>query len=208
MEGKDEPKKISEEPMKAKVALDLYLSMGVDRSIAKVAEQMGKASGYKRHLEDWSSRYKWVERARVYDEEQLERKRTERQKQIDEMNRRHIRLAIKQQENAIAAIEKLKNSKKGLGSIAAVNLLKLAIDIERLANDAATEQIALTGNKNADPVDVIVETFWGRGTDPRKRTEPVEEPAKEGNEMAESDDEGPEVSVEFGIDIPEDEEEG
>lgn len=204
MEGKDEPRKPhrkpKEESSKAKLFCDAYLSLGVERSLAKLAlAGVDDMTVPKRWIEDWSRWYGWVARAEAYDKEQLERKRTERQKQIDEMNKRHIRLAIKQQENAIAAIEKLKNSKKGLGSIAAVNLLKLAIDIERLANDAATEQIALTGNKNADPVDVIVETFWGRGTDPRRKSEPVEEPAKEGNE-------DPEVSVEFGSDDEEEEE--
>lgn len=192
MEGKDSPKnnkKIPKESSKAKAAYYVYESLGLDRSISKVAQQMGHPyPGYERHLEEWSRLYGWVERARKWDDEQLERKRIERQKQIDEMNKRHIKLAIKQQENAIEVIERLKSIKGrgGLGSIAAVNLLKLAIDLERLANDAATEQIALTGNKNADPVDIIVETFWGRGTDPRK-SEQLNEPAETGIETNEED---------------------
>lgn len=192
MEGKDSPKnnkKIPKESSKAKAAYYIYESLGLDRSISKVAQQMGHPyPGYERHLEEWSRLYGWVERARKWDDEQLERKRIERQKQIDEMNKRHIKLAIKQQENAIEVIERLKSIKGrgGLGSIAAVNLLKLAIDLERLANDAATEQIALTGNKNADPVDIIVETFWGRGTDPRK-SEQSEELTETGIETNEED---------------------
>lgn len=192
MEGKDSPKnkkKIPKESSKAKRACDLYVSMGPDRSIAKVAEQLGHPPGYVRTLEEWSRLHGWVKRASAYDEEQLERQRRERQKQIDEMNKRHIKLAVKQQENAIEVIERLKSikGKGGLGSIAAVNLLKLAVDLERLANDAATEQIALTGNKNADPVDLIVETFWGRGTDPRK-SEQSKEPAETDSESDEEED--------------------
>jgi len=179
--GKDSQKKIPPESAKAKRAYLLYEGLGPDRSMAKVAEQLGHPPGYVRVLEEWSRLYGWVKRASAYDEEQLERQRRERQKQIDEMNRRHIKLAIKQQENAIEVIERLKaiKGRGGLGSIAAVNLLKLAVDLERLANDAATEQIALTGNKNADPVDLIVETFWGRGTDPRRNAEQSKEPADE-----------------------------
>jgi len=64
------------------------------------------------------------------------------------------------------------------------------------------QKLELTG-KDEGPVDVTVETFWGRGTDPRRTSEPLEEvPAiDEGKEDSGKDDE-------FGVDVPgEDEDE-
>ena len=46
----------------------LYLKMGPERSISKVAEGLQKGSGYEKHLRRWSSKYSWVERAAAYDE--------------------------------------------------------------------------------------------------------------------------------------------
>jgi hypothetical protein len=161
-----------QESVKAKAACDEYLAMGYERSLTKLCAVLGKPPGFLRTLQEWSRTFGWVERAKEYDKEQLNRKQIEHQKAIDEMNKRHIRLAMEQQANAMGVIERLKSVKGrgGMGAIAAVNLLKLAVDLERVANDAATEQVALTGNKNADPLDVtIVETFWGRGTDPRRK---------------------------------------
>ena len=80
------------------------------------------------------------------------------------------------------------------GAAATVQLLKFATDIERIARGAATEQLALTGKDGGKvEMDVIVETFWGRGTDPRRKVEEIDE---EPTEI--EDDSG--IDVEFGDD--------
>ncbi len=194
----EEPK-APQESTKAKIACDLYLSMGPDRSMAKVVEQLGRPPGYRRMLETWSSQYHWAERARKYDDEQLKRKQKSHQKALDDMNDRHAQIAITQQKVALEVIQRLKQikGKGGIGAIAAVQLLKLSTDLERIARGASTEQIALVGNKDADPVDITVETFWGRGTDPRRK-------APEDTAQAETSEEDPEVDADFDSDVEED----
>lgn len=46
----------------------IYMKMGPDRSISKVADKLQKGSGYAKHLRRWSSKYNWVERCRDYDQ--------------------------------------------------------------------------------------------------------------------------------------------
>jgi hypothetical protein len=178
--------------------------MGLDRSMAKVAEQMGKASGYKRQLEEWSSYYKWAERARAYDEEQLNRRRKMRQNALDKLYDKLAKVCSEELEKTWKDIDKLRNSKNGLGSIASVNLAKLLIDTQiQVLGGNEKQKVELTGKDGGKiEMETVVETFWGRGTDPRRkeRTE-VEEPSPQIEEEAEG-------SAEFGIDIPEDEEEG
>lgn len=54
------------ETSKAFTAFTNYIQLG-DRSQAKLAEKLGKSSGYTRQLETWSSTYNWVQRAEAYD---------------------------------------------------------------------------------------------------------------------------------------------
>jgi hypothetical protein len=46
----------------------MYRDMGPTRSIARVNRDNGKRAGWLRQLEDWSSDWNWVERARAYDD--------------------------------------------------------------------------------------------------------------------------------------------
>lgn len=194
-------KNIPKESSKAKDAYYLYESLGPDRSIAKVAVQLGHSPGYQRTLEDWSRWYGWVKRAQAYDDEQLEKKRKARDKAYEEMNERHAQIGITQQKTALEVIKRLKSvrGKGGIGAIAAVQLLKLSTDLERLARGAATEQLAITG-KDGGPIetDIVVETFWGRGTDPRKRTESDDDSTNE--ESSQDEDEDTELTVEIDVD--------
>lgn len=45
----------------------IYLKMGPDRTLEKTRKELGKASGYCRQLETWSSKYNWVKRVQAYD---------------------------------------------------------------------------------------------------------------------------------------------
>lgn len=74
----DEPwTKRESETQKAYSRFCVYRDMGPDRSIAKVCEEIGKPSGYSRHLERWSSEHNWVSRAESYDTYMSERMREE-----------------------------------------------------------------------------------------------------------------------------------
>jgi hypothetical protein len=116
------------------------------------------------------------------------------------MDKEHALWGKEQALKAMAIIEEI-NAVNKFTSQAAVQLFKYATDLQRIAMGSATEQIALTGKDGgAMEMDVIVETFWGRGTDPRRKVTETTETVDEDPGDDEEDDE------EFGIDIPDDDE--
>lgn len=139
----------AQETPKATSAFREYCALGEARSLAKLAQMLGKSGGYVGQLERWSSAYGWVERAKLYDAERAQEKQRKRDAALEEMNERHISFAIQQQERAIKQIETLINA-KSFGSQATVQLLKLATDLERLARGAPTERSELTGKDGAE----------------------------------------------------------
>jgi hypothetical protein len=61
----------------------VYLELGPrERSLQKVCEELGKKSGYVRHLERWSSEHDWVDRAAAWDEHMAEKRRQEYEKEM------------------------------------------------------------------------------------------------------------------------------
>lgn len=203
MSDKEDPKKSKEESSKAKAACDLYVGMGVDRSLAKVAVQMGHPPGYARFLETWSSQFGWVERAKEWDKEQLEKRRNRREKELEKLHDELALLCREQWEKILKEdLDKLRKSKRGLGGITMVNLLKLAIDTHlHVLGDDDKQKIEITG-KDEGPLDIEVTTFWGRGTDPRRKSSDSDGTSKE---EAEEDEEDLGEDEEFGADVPEDE---
>lgn len=145
------------ETPRAAAAFEEYAAMGSSRSLRKLAKQRDK-SGTKagqilKQLGKWSSDHGWQERVRQYDKERIEEKRLQREAEIEEMNARHAEVGMKQQKKAIKQIKDL-IAAKAFGSVAAVQLLKLAMDLERLARGTATEQIAVT-DRHGDALPVI-----------------------------------------------------
>ncbi len=63
--------KLQETP-KAAAAFYEYCLLGYDRSLAKLAQKLGKTTAYIRHLETWSSHYHWQERVKEYNAKQAE----------------------------------------------------------------------------------------------------------------------------------------
>ena len=62
-----------DEPNKAYHRFSMYLKIGPERSIRKVAERLQKGSGYEKHLRRWSSKYNWVKRSGEYDRHLIEK---------------------------------------------------------------------------------------------------------------------------------------
>jgi len=182
----------SKETMKAKAFCDAYLAMGPTRSLDKLSEMEvdGMTVG-RRHLAGWSGKWNWVKRAEAYDAGQLEKKRMRREQELDSLYDELAKLCREERAKTLIDIEKLRSSEKGLGSIASVNLLKLLIDTHlHVLGDGDKHKIELTG-KDEGPLEVEVTTFWGRGTDPRRKVE-------DSTATAEQTDEESDVSVEFG----------
>lgn len=60
--------RLPKEPMKAWQAFVMYRDMGFDRTMEGVRLSLTKPSGYLRQLQEWSIRFEWVKRARLYDD--------------------------------------------------------------------------------------------------------------------------------------------
>lgn len=69
-------------------AFDLYLKMGTERGVYKVASQLGKSGTL---ISRWSVRWDWSERARAYDNELADADLKSKKKEIEAMNARHIK---------------------------------------------------------------------------------------------------------------------
>ncbi len=141
------PEHPARETSKAAQAFHEYCILE-DRSLAKLAKSWlltnGRPAANLRQLEIWSSAHNWVERVKMHDAEQAAIKQRKQQDAISQMNERHALIGTTQQKRAIDQIERLIKAEK-FGSQAAVMLLKLATDIERLARGAPTERSELTG---------------------------------------------------------------
>jgi hypothetical protein len=70
------------EPMKAWQAFVAYRNMGYDRTMDAVRIALARPSGYLRQLQDWSGRYEWVRRARLFDDHIERSARREAQRSI------------------------------------------------------------------------------------------------------------------------------
>jgi precorrin-6B methylase 1 len=149
------------ETPKAAAAYEEYAAMGPSRSLRKLAEKLDqiapKVSPGIETLKLWSSEHRWQERVRLHDAECIEERRQKREAETEAMNSRHALIGTTQQAKAMKQIDELIKAQK-FGSQAVVQLLKLALDIERLARGDATDRQEITG-KDGGPL--IIETQWG-----------------------------------------------
>lgn len=157
-----EPEPWAQQPRETNVAFDAFRAYRdmkpAKRSQARVAKELSKS---KPLMGRWSSRWKWVRRARAWDGEQDRRKRMAQLVEVEKMGRRHAqqaqtfgRVLI---EPAIALMEKLKDEKTtrefraALAKMAPDELIALArasagsypslMRAERLARGESTENI-------------------------------------------------------------------
>lgn len=134
-----------QETPKAYAAFLEYCALGPVRSLEKLAttwKTYGKPTANLRQLETWSSAHKWQDRVKLYDAERAEEKRLKNEAAIDAMNERQALMGMEQQERAVAQIEELMQA-KSFGSIAAVQLLKMATELERLARGADSNKMKI-----------------------------------------------------------------
>lgn len=150
---------MSKETTKSMAALNAYLEMGPSRSLAKLAQKWGKNTSYIRQLERWSSEYGWVEQAKQFDKEQAEERHRKQEQEISKMNQEHALLGRTQALRAVKQIEELIKVQK-FGSQAAVQLLKVSTDLERLARGAATDRQELMGKIDGDHVNTEKIMFY------------------------------------------------
>lgn len=140
------------ETPKAAAAFEEYAAMGPSRSLRKLAEKLHQsspeASPTIETIKVWSREHNWQERVKPYDAERIEEKRRKQEAEIEAMNQRHALIGTSQQAKAIKQIEALIEA-KSFGSMAAVQLLKLATDLERLARGVETDRTEVNANVTA-----------------------------------------------------------
>ena len=138
---------MAKESPKALAAFHEYCLLGPSRSLAKLAKassRFGMTTVSVRHLEQWSSAHKWVERAKLYDTEQVAEREQKHLEALLKMDEEHVVIARTAAIKAASLIQKRLDS-GDFGNYALVQLLKIATDLHRLALGAATERIEQTG---------------------------------------------------------------
>ena len=93
-----------DESEQAYAAFLIYRDMGANRSTEKVRQECGKN---KRLIERWSSRWKWVERCRAWDNQLQEAAYAQAVKRVREMSNRHTKTALKMQVEAVEALKRM-----------------------------------------------------------------------------------------------------
>lgn len=115
------------EGIKPYEAFDLYCKQGSNRSIRKVAQQLGKSAAI---ISRWSSAHDWRERVRAYDNEMKRLEMEEKKLSFRKMNERQIKAAGVLQAKAIEALKTLDLTTMRPRDIAA--FISEGVRIERL----------------------------------------------------------------------------
>lgn len=124
------------ESAKAFEAFELYCELGEERSIRKVAQQLLKSQPL---MSRWSSQWKWVSRARDYDNEKKRQELQAEKKAYRTMRERQLGIAIQFQKKAFDALQKLPIEAMTPKDIK--EFMKLGAEIERAnINISALEQ--------------------------------------------------------------------
>lgn len=113
-----------------------YRDLGPERSLDKLKQKLNK-SRTKSTLARWSGKYKWVERAKAYDDYIEKKKRREHEKAILEMAERHAKLAVAFQQRIAQRLQEI--NPEELGPADLVRWLDVATKLERLSRGEPTE---------------------------------------------------------------------
>lgn len=109
-------------------AFALYRDMGADRSLAKVAKELGKSATL---IERWSARDAWVTRVDAWDVEQDRLWRAQQLASRREVGKRHLRIANAMQGRLVDALARLDVSTMSPRDIA--HWLEISAKVQRQA---------------------------------------------------------------------------
>ncbi len=148
------------EGTKAYEAFSTYRDMGYDRSIAKVAEKLGKSEAL---LERWSRTYKWVERVTAWDVEADRLATKKLLKDIANTRARQRKQALKMQVKGLELLKEIQPGDAKLSEI--VSLLKLGMEQERITLGDVGEVVEERNGGDAVSAVQIYIPDNGRGRD-------------------------------------------
>ena len=114
------------ESAKAYQAFCKYLDMGEKRSIRAVAQQLGKSATL---MARWSSTWHWPDRVAEYEADLRRLAYKKAQNDAEKMAKRHINIALRMQEKALAALSATKPEYIQVRDM--ITLLREATKLER-----------------------------------------------------------------------------
>lgn len=113
--------------------------MGHNRSISKVAREYHAKKKLRALMGRWSKKYRWVERARAYDEHLDAAGRKETREELEKMRKRHLTLSLSLQAKAAEKLKKLDGKKMRVSD--AIKAIATGTKLERLTRGEPTEQV-------------------------------------------------------------------
>ena len=109
-------------------AFVIYRNMGADRSLSKVARQLGKSNAL---IERWSREHGWVDRCQAWDNEQDRILRKQQQDEIKKMRSRHANLATAMLVKATKALTRIPDDEIKASDIS--RMVEIASKLERIS---------------------------------------------------------------------------
>jgi hypothetical protein len=145
------------ETVKAYAAFCVYRDLGAGRGLRDACRRFyGESVAKRGQIEQWSKQWKWVERAKAWDDE-LDRVNREAQaKARKEMGERHAKVAVALQEKAIQRLKSMKPEE--LSSSDLIRYFVEAAKLERLSRgepDSIEEQ--RHSGTNGNPIRIFLE---------------------------------------------------
>jgi len=116
-------------------AFSTYLNMGSERSYTKVGRQLGKSKDL---IDRWGRDWNWQERIRAYDNDLARQAHDQAAREVVEMQKRQIKIAMMIQQKAAEALKEMPTKEMTLHEVA--RSVDIATKIERLNRGEATER--------------------------------------------------------------------
>ena len=128
-----------------------YRDMGAERSLAKVAQKLGKSKAL---MERWSVRWQWVVRSDAWDDELDRQTRVELKKGVTGMRKNHVNIAKAMLVKALQALQRIPVDEMTPKDVS--TMVDVAAKLERISRGEATER---TEGKQAIAGEVSVSTI-------------------------------------------------
>ena len=149
-----------EETAKAFEAFAVYRDMGIERSIRKVGQHLGKSAT---QIAEWSSKNNWVERCAAWDTEQDRIARREQAKAIKAMRNRHAGIAKALIVKAGRALNRIPDDEIKASDIS--RMVEVASKLERISRGDVGDVIEERNGGDAIPAVQIYLPDNGRGNE-------------------------------------------
>ena len=112
-----------------------YRDMGAERSLAKVAQKLGKSKAL---MERWSVRWQWVVRSDAWDDELDRQTRVELKEGVTGMRKNHVNIAKAMLVKALQALQRIPADEMTPKDVS--TMVDVAAKLERISRGEATER--------------------------------------------------------------------